>query len=333
MAFSAESLKTRVRSGISLPAGSEYPRGKKSVLGIEILMLSVSLIWGMNFSIMKDLYKWFDPLAFVVLRFTVAVTTLYVVLKLRGVSLTVERRDIVPLTGLGFLSNTVYQIVFAIGLANTKAGNAGLLMASPPIFAYLTGLWFKREYFSRRVLTGILLSSAGVAVIVLLGTKEVALGASWKGDACILAAALLWGWYTGSSARLIMKYGALRVTYWLMLTGTLLLLPPLFPALVHQDWQVIPLRGWVSFCYSTFLSIVYCYLVWSYALQHVGISRTAIYSNVTPVIALLGGWILLGERPVMTQMSGIVLILAGVFLVRSRKPGVSLPVGKIPARN
>ena len=149
----------------------------------------------------------------------------------------------------------------------------------------------------------------------------------------ILAAALLWGWYTGSSARLIMKYGALRVTYWLMLTGTLLLLPPLFPALVHQDWQVIPLRGWVSFCYSTFLSIVYCYLVWSYALQHVGISRTAIYSNVTPVIALLGGWILLGERPVMAQMSGIVLILAGVFLVRSRKPGVSLPVGKIPARN
>lgn len=294
-------------------------------------MLSVSLIWGMNFSIMKDLYTWFDPFAFAILRFAVAVTTLSVVLKVRGVDLTVERRDILPLTGLGFLSNTVYQIVFAIGLANTKAGNAGLLMASPPIFAYLTGLWFKREYFSRRVLTGILLSSAGVAVIVLFGTKEVALGANWKGDACILAAALLWGWYTGSSARLIMKYGALRVTYWLMLTGTLLLLPPLFPALIHQDWQAIPLRGWAYFCYSTFLSIVYCYLVWSYALQHVGISRTAIYSNVTPVIALLGGWILLGERPVMAQMSGIVLILAGVFLVRSRRPSVSLPAREMQA--
>ena len=76
----------------------------------------------------------------------------------------------------------------------------------------------------------------------------------------------------------------------------------------------------MKFCYSTFLSIVYCYLIWSYALQQVGVARTAIFSNLTPLVALLGGWLLLGEQPVLSQFAGTLLILTGVFLVRSGRP-------------
>jgi drug/metabolite transporter (DMT)-like permease len=89
-----------------------------------------------------------------------------------------------------------------------------------------------------------------------------------------------------------------------------------------QDWSAIPAQGWWAFCYSTFLSIVYCYLAWSFAIERSGVSRTAIYSNVTPIVALLGGWMLLGEQPALAQVTGIALILAGVFIVRSHKPRV-----------
>ncbi len=289
-------------------------------LGLEVLMLSVPLIWGMNFSIMKGLYAWFDPLAFTALRFTVGVITLTLFMRFRDHSLAVDRSDLPALIGLGFLSNTIYQFLFVIGLANTKAGNGGLLMASTPVFAYLMGLVLKRERFSRQVLGGILLSTAGVAAIVLFGDKEVSLGANWRGDGMILAAAVCWGWYTGSASRLILKYGALRVTYWLMLSGTLLLIPPVLPSIFRQDWGAVPIVGWLSFAYSAFLSIVYCYVVWSYAIQRVGVARTAVYSNITPLIALLGGWMLLGEKPVPGQILGIAFILAGVFLVRLKKP-------------
>ncbi len=281
-------------------------------------MVSVTLIWGMNFSIMKHAYTYFDPLAFTALRFTIAVLTLALVLTLRGVPLTAARADLPSLAGLGFLSQTLYQILFVLGLAATKAGNAGLLTSFSPVFAYAAGLLLKREIFSRRVLAGMLLSFGGVVAIVLFGSKEIEFGTALRGDALILGSTLCWGWYTGGATRLAAKYGALRLTFWLMLAGTAGLVPILIPSVLHQDWLAIPLRGWLEFGYSTFLSIVYSYVVWSFALEHLGVSGTAVYSNITPMVALIGAWLLLGERPGLAQVAGIVLILTGVFMVRSR---------------
>ncbi len=283
-------------------------------------MVSVVLIWGLNFSVMKGLYEYFHPLAFTFLRFLVAVTSLALVMRALGVSIEVEREDLPALTALGILSNTVYQLLFVNGLANTTAGNAGLLMASTPVFAYLTGVFLKRERFRKSVLGGIVLSMMGVAAIMVFGTGKIVLGKNWQGDALVLAAAVLWGFYSGGSARLIMKYGALRVTLWLMITGTLALLPVLFPWALRQDWAAVPMRGWLAFFYSTFLSIVYSYVAWSHGIERIGVSRTVVYSNVTPIVALLGAWLLLGERTAVGQYAGVALILTGVFIVRAQKP-------------
>lgn len=282
-------------------------------------MLSVALIWGLNFSVMKGLYEYFHPLAFTSLRFLVSVATLTLVMRALGVSLVVDRRDLPALAALGILSNTIYQILFVNGLAATTAGNAGLLMASTPVFAYLTGVFLKRERFRISILSGIVLSMLGVAAIMVFGSRKIALGTHWKGDALVLAAAVLWGYYSGGSVRLIMKYGALRVTLWLMITGTAAMLPILSPWAIRQDWTAVPLRGWLAFAYSTFLSIVYAYVVWSHGIQRIGVSRTVIYSNVTPIVALIGAWFLLGERAAPGQYAGVVLILTGVFIVRSQK--------------
>jgi drug/metabolite transporter (DMT)-like permease len=80
--------------------------------------------------------------------------------------------------------------------------------------------------------------------------------------------------------------------------------------------------AWLGLGYSALLSIVYGYFVWAYALNSIGVAHTAVFSNVTPIVALIAGWIMLGERPVAAQLIGMVLVLMGVFMVRSRKPMV-----------
>jgi drug/metabolite transporter (DMT)-like permease len=288
----------------------------KRVAWADLMLLSVILIWGLNFSIMKQLYTYFSPLGFTGPRFCVAVMTLAAILKIRGEPLRVNREDLPSIIGLGIVSTTIYQILFVFGLAQTKAGNVGLLMASTPVFAYLAGVLSKGEPFSTKVLSGIGLSVAGVAAIVLSSSKQVSFGVDWRGDAMILGSALCWGWYTGNAARLVVKYGALRLTLWVMLAGTAVLFPLVIPSMMRQDWLSIPLRGWLGFCYSTFLSIVYCYLAWSSGLRHLGVSRTALYSNLTPLIGLAGGWLMLGESPESSQVAGAALILIGVYIVR-----------------
>ena len=292
----------------------------------DLLLLSVVSIWGFNFAIIKTVYAEINPLAFNALRFLISSLTMVVLLKLRGDSFHVAVEDRKSVFWLALLSNTVYQFLFVIGLANTKAGNAGLLMALTPVFAYLVGVFGRRERFSQSVLAGILLSLTGVSAIILAGSSQVSFGQTWKGDVLMMGAAFCWGWYTGASAGLLSKYGALRLTVLTMVLGTVVLVPLSIPAVIRQNWTAVSMRAWGGFLFSAMLAIVYSYFVWAYALSRIGVARTAIFSNITPIIALLGGWMLLGEIPTLIQVIGIFCVLTGVFIVRSYKPpAVALP--------
>jgi len=289
---------------------------------LDLLLLTVIGIWGFNFAIVKAIYADFHPLAFNALRFAVATAAMVMLLRLRGDSFQVDPADRMGIFGLALLANTMYQFLFVIGLASTKAGNAGLLMALTPIFAYLIGVFGKREQFSPSVLAGIVVSLTGVAVIILSGSSEVSFGETWKGDLLLMGAAFCWGWYSGASTRLLAKYGALRLTVLTMIPGTIMMVPFSMPWMVRQSWTTISAKAWAGFAYSTFLAIVYSYFVWAYALSRIGVARTAVFSNLTPIVALLGAWLLLGEVPTKIQMLGVLCVLSGVFVVRNYKPQV-----------
>jgi drug/metabolite transporter (DMT)-like permease len=285
----------------------------------DLLLLSVVAIWGFNFAVIKVIYAEFHPIAFNALRFVVATLTMALPLKLRGESFHIDPQDRAGVLWLAVLSNAVYQFLFVIGLANTKAGNAGMLMALTPIFAYLVGVSGRRERFSVSILGGIILSLIGVAAIVVAGSSEVAFGATWKGDLLLTGAAFCWGWYSGVSNRLLAKYGALRLTVLTMIPGTIIMLPFSMPWVLQQNWIAISPKAWAGFLYSALLAIVYSYFVWAYALSRIGVARTAIFSNITPIIAMFGGWLLLNERPRLMQIVGVICVLSGVFIVRYYK--------------
>ena len=286
---------------------------------MEFLLLSVVVIWGTNLSVIKLLYVYFSPLAFNAVRLTLALVTMLAILKIKGIRLHVERRDLPSLIGLGIVSNTVYQILFSIGLERTRAGNVGLLMALVPIFACIAGVALKREHFNRRVLLGIALSVLGAMAIVVFGSSAVSFAGTWKGDLLVVGASFCWGWYTGSATSLIERYGALEFTALALLFGVAFLLPLTAPWLLVQQWSAVPPIAWFGLATSAWLAIVYNFFIWSYALKTIGIARTAVATNLTPVIALLAGWMLLGERPLFAQGVSIVLILAGLYFVRSQQ--------------
>jgi drug/metabolite transporter (DMT)-like permease len=286
----------------------------------DLLLLTVVAIWGMNFAVMKVAYRSFHPIAFNACRFVITSITMAALMKFRPDAARFERKDLKEILLLGFLINTVYQFLFVLGIDRTKAGNAGLILALVPIFAFLIGVLTNRESFSRRVVAGIVLSFIGVAAIVGLGASGLSLSGTWRGDLMMIGAAFLWGWYTAGSLPLLMKYGWLAITGWMMLAGAAVLLPVSVPWLVKQDWSAIESPAWIALAYSSLFSIVYAYCVWAYALVNIGVTHTSMFSNVTPIAALFGGWLLLGEQPTPAQILGVALVLTGVFLVRSRNP-------------
>ena len=291
---------------------------------VDFLLITVVLIWGFNFALMKVMYRYFSPITFNAIRFVISSTAMVLILKARGDRVLPDWKDMRRIMWLGLLGNTLYPFIFVLGLDRTKAGNAALLMALTPVFAFLIGVGMKKEQFSMGVLIGIVLSLSGAAAIVLFGRAEVSFSDSWQGDLLMIAAAAFWAWQSVESTRLLPKYGPIRLTVFAMTAGSAILVPLSIPWMLSQDWRSVPLVGWLGVAYSALLSITYSYFIWAYAIDTIGVAHTSVFNNVTPIVALVAGWLLLSEKPLPTQLAGVALVLVGVFMVRSRKP-VAMP--------
>jgi len=81
----------------------------------------------------------------------------------------------------------------------------------------------------------------------------------------------------------------------------------------------------VAFFYLLAVSSLVAYLAYTWLLQHVSATLAGTYAYVNPAVAVLVGWLLGGEAVTGWLVGGMVVILAGVALVRSggrRRPAV-----------
>jgi drug/metabolite transporter (DMT)-like permease len=295
----------------------EFQGGDQTSFGsTDLLLLLMTLIWGSNFTAIKYSLEDMLPLSFNALRFTIASSVMLIVaLRSRG-GFKVAPGDRWRLLGLGLLGNTFYQSLFITGMAHTRAGNAALILATTPLFTAVLGRIRKHEYFTARGVAGLLLAFAGIVLIVLSGRGEVSIGETVLGDCLLLASTVCWSLYTVGSKKLVVKYGSMKATTIMMTSGTPLLLLVCAPSLLKQDWSRVRPIAWAGLFYSGLFAIALAYIIWSYGVRKIGSTRTAIYSNVTPIVAIVVAWLALGESPTLGQLAGAVVIFAGVYLVR-----------------
>jgi drug/metabolite transporter (DMT)-like permease len=282
-------------------------------------MLLVCLIWGLNFSITKSAFTRFPPLAFTAIRFVIASALLVpLVRRIEGdepLPAGALRRLIV----LGVVGNTLYQVGWISGLARTTASNSALILASMPSIVALLAAALGLEPVRPRVIGGVLVATLGVVLVVLARGTGFG-GGALAGDLLTLAAVGCWAGYTLGLRTLPAGITPLRITMVTTVAGAPGLLLAGVPDLVTMNWGQVGVLEWGALAYATLLSLLLSYLIWNRSIQLVGPSRTVIYMCLTPLVAVVGAAIILGERPHPLQGVGAVLILAGLLLVRGQAP-------------
>jgi drug/metabolite transporter (DMT)-like permease len=270
-------------------------------------------IWGVNFAVVKWALDAFEPLGFNALRHVLASAFMAAVLLGRGGIGRPARADLPRIIALGVVGNFLYQMAFIFGLDRTRAGNASLMLALVPLFL----LAFDGRRAERRViaLAGAFLSICGVALVS--GSSLRIEGAeTLLGDLILIAAAGVWAVYTIGAQPLIDRYGPIRTTAWTLWAGSLGLAAAGVPSLLRQDWERVSAAAWSGVLFSSVLSIGLAYLLWYRGVQRLGGSRTAVFSNLTPVVALLAGSVWLGEALTRFSVIGAAMVIGGVLLVR-----------------
>ncbi len=238
-------------------------------------------------------------------------------LKVRGGVPWPEREDWPRLIALGLVGNVVYQGFFIFGLNATYAGNASILLATTPVWILALSTLRGHERPGPLVWMGILSTLSGMFLVVFGGKMAVGIQASaLKGDLLMIGAAITWSAYTVGSRGMIQKYGSLPVTAWTLWVGAFGLMILGFPALLETPLGQASRLAWFGVFYAGILAIGLAYILWYRGVQRIGSSRTAAYSNLTPVVALAVAWAWLGEVPGPLQIAGAAVVLGGLSLAR-----------------
>jgi len=279
-------------------------------------MLLVCLIWGFNFSITKSAFDQIPPLPFTAIRFAISSLLLWLVLRVVEGPVRLPPGALKRLVLLGLMGNTFYQLAFMLGLARTTATNSALILSTVPtvvaVFAGVLGL----ERITTRMRWGIALGTLGVVLVI--ATRGVGFDrGTFTGDLLTVLAVLCWAGYTVGLRRVPGGVSPLRVTTITTLVGSPGLVLVGLPGVLRLDWGAVSPGAWLAVAYASVLSLVVAYLLWNRSVKAIGGTRTAIYMCLTPLVAVLGAWLLLGERPHPLQGIGALFIITGVLLTRT----------------
>jgi drug/metabolite transporter (DMT)-like permease len=229
------------------------------------------------------------------------------------------RRDAGILLVLAFFGVALFQTMVYQGLRTTTAVNAVLLNSSLPLFMLLCSWALEGERPSGRQIAGMLVSLAGILVIVSRGElerlRQVELHA---GDAWILLAMPVWGIYSVLLKRRPSELGGSPFLLAISAAGALML-APLYAAqaiAVPPRWPS-PAEA-IGVLYIALAASVLAFAFWNRGVAVVGANAAGFTIHLLPAFGTVLAILLLDESFAGFHAAGFVIILCGVFLATRR---------------
>ena len=303
----------------------------------DVGLLLMALIWGINYSVVKSGIQTLEPLAFNGLRVALAASVLALLSFALRRDRWPERKDVWHLALLGLIGNGLYQTLFILGMSHTRAGIAALVVAAGPAYIALFSHLLGRERLPMRGWMGIALQLVGVGCVVvsaqgLDGGENPLLGAL-----LITGGSMLWAIFSVLLQPYTLRAHPIHLSAITMGSGALLLVGIALPAMLRLQPSRVAPTEWGAVAYAGIGALVIAYLLFYRGVRVLGATRTAMYGNLQPLIAIAFAWAMLHEQPTLWQGVGAAFIMGGLLLsrftpTRAAAPTMTDPSSSSPAR-
>ncbi len=292
-----------------------------------LLLTLTALFWSGNAVLARGLHELLPPVAMAFWRWSLAALLLLpFVLRPMYRQRALLRANWARLMLLGALGVASYNTFLYAALQTTTATNGVLINSVTPLLIALLGWVLFRVALGRRQQIGIVLSFAGMIVIVSRGDAAVLAELDVnRGDFLLIGAALTWSLYTVLLRWRPAGIGAAAFLGSTVLSGAVLLLPLyLFETAGGRSaiWNGASVAGMIYF--AVFPSVL-AYSFWNRGVQQVGANRAAFFLYLIPVFGVALAVTFLGERLQMFHLAGASLIFSGIYLATARAQSGTSP--------
>lgn len=300
-----------------MPAAKPIHKTQKAYLGL-ILM---TFIVGFSFIFLKIGLRYTGAMDLMAHRFTAAILSLIILwlfglIKIPRFSL----KKVKPLLLLSIFYPLLFFTLQTFGMKYSTASEGGIIFATVPVITLLAARIFLKEKTTILQKTGIILSIAGILYIIfntgiLPGAKT-----SITGILLLLFSVFSVVTYYVLGKIISVHFSAMEITVWMTTLAFLVFngfsvanhihfhtLNQYFNPLAHTEfiWVVLYL-GVLSSMLTAFLT--------NFALTQIPASQIAVFNNLSPVIAIVSGILILGETLYAYHIIGGLLVLAGVAM-------------------
>jgi drug/metabolite transporter (DMT)-like permease len=304
--------------------------GSKNPLAY-LLLIAPFFLWGTAMVAMKGVIPHTTPLFMAGVRLIPAGVLILMVAAFMGKPVPKSWLAWLWIIIFALVDGTLFQGFLAEGLVKTNAGLGSVMIDSQPLAVALLCLWLFQEHIGLWGWLGLGLGITGISLIGLpeewifhlLDSGVTINPDNWQdlfnsGELLMLLAALSMAVGT-VMIRFVCRYAdPVMATGWHMIIGGW----PLWgmsSVLEAQQWQNLVLSDWIALSYATVFGSAIAYGLFFYFASSGDLTSLSSLTFLTPIFALIFGYIFLSEVLTIIQWLGVILTLISIYLINQRE--------------
>jgi drug/metabolite transporter (DMT)-like permease len=275
-------------------------------------LITLTLVWGLNWPIMKFGVTGFPPLTFRSLSMLIGLPVLGLALVLMKIPFRIPRSHWRELFTLAVFNMFVWHVLVILALPMLSSGRAAILGYTMPIFSAIWGvIWFNAPLRARQWLG---VAAAGVGVLLLLWNELSHLSGQPVGVLMVLVAASTWAYGTQRLRHTPMPVPTLTIAFWMTCMTTILL--TVLACVFEQDrWQMPAESTQWAILYNALGVFAFAQAAWLTLARGLPPVASTLSVMFIPVLGVFTGAWLLNEVLHWQDWTAVVLMVAAIASV------------------
>ena len=277
-----------------------------------VVLVLLTIVWGINWPIMKAGVTGFPPLTFRMLCLWLGTPVLGLALLAMRVPFRIPRAHWRELLVLSVFNMFFWHALIIIAVQSLSSGRSAILGYTMPIFSAVLGALFFGNRLASRAWAGV--AAAALGVVLLLWHEVTHLSGRPLGVLLALVAASTWALGTQLLRRTKMPVPTLTISFW-MTALTTVVMTALALLFEQERWVAPSTTTWGAIAFNAVLVFGFAHAAWFYLARSLPPVASTLSVMLIPVVGVFSGALALGEVLHWQDWAAVALMVASIAAV------------------